>query len=161
MGEPVQVHFTLRTNRACECKMDVKSTWFPTWHQWNMFHGHLDCFQKQPLGGTLNTKPRNQGTQNAYNHWVILFHHMWEPAWIDMYWNNVLLRARSHMTSHYTWESVTTHYMILVVSWDGLWTPYFGLLQFHGHGSSLGCKVALKCSFERTQTNNETRSLCK
>ena len=24
---------------------------------WIMFHGHLDCFQKPPLGGTPNTKP--------------------------------------------------------------------------------------------------------
>jgi hypothetical protein len=37
MAEPVQVRFTLLyargTNTICECKMDVKSTWIPTWHQ--------------------------------------------------------------------------------------------------------------------------------
>ena len=37
------------TNRVCECKMDVKSTWIPTWHQmdhvfmvtWIVFKNHL------------------------------------------------------------------------------------------------------------------------
>jgi hypothetical protein len=26
-------HYVWRTNGVCECKMDVKSTWIPTWHQ--------------------------------------------------------------------------------------------------------------------------------
>jgi hypothetical protein len=30
------------------------------------------------------------------------------PVWIETCWNNNWLRARSHMTSHYTWGSVTT-----------------------------------------------------
>jgi hypothetical protein len=34
--------------------------------------------------------------------------------------------------------------MILVVCWDGLWTLSFGLSKFHGHGSWLVCKVALR-----------------
>jgi hypothetical protein len=33
---------------------------------------------------------------------------MWGPAWIKIHWNSIWLRARSHMTSHYTWGSVTT-----------------------------------------------------
>jgi hypothetical protein len=52
-AEPVQVRFfTLRlrgTNGVCECKMDVKSTWIPTWHSmdhaswitWIIFKAHL------------------------------------------------------------------------------------------------------------------------
>ena len=35
------------------------------------------------------------------------------------------------------------HYMILKVSWDGLWTLSFGVPQFHGHGPWLVCEVAL------------------
>ena len=31
----------------------------------------------------------------------------------------------------------------LKVSWDDLWILLFGLSQFHGHGSSLMCEVAL------------------
>jgi hypothetical protein len=33
--------------------------------------------------------------------------------------------------------------MSLEVCWDHLWTPSFGLSQFHGHGSWLVCEVAL------------------
>ena len=73
-----------------------------------MFHGHLDYFQKPPLGGRPNTKPGDHGTPNAHNRWFILFYHVWGPAWIEIHWNSIWLRVRSHMTSHYTWGSVTT-----------------------------------------------------
>ena len=56
-----------------------------------MFHGHLDSFQKPPLGSRPSTKPRDQ-----------------DPAWIEIYWNGIWLRARSHMTSHYTWGFMIT-----------------------------------------------------
>jgi hypothetical protein len=35
--------------------------------KWIMFHGHLDCFQKPPLGGRLNTKLGDHGILNARN----------------------------------------------------------------------------------------------
>ena len=35
--------------------------------EWIMLHGHLDYFQKSPLGGRSNTKPRDHGTPNAHN----------------------------------------------------------------------------------------------
>ena len=73
-----------------------------------MFHGHLDYFQKPPLGGRPNTKPGDHGTPNAHNRWFILFYHVWGPTWIEIHWNSIWLRARSHMTSHYTWGPVTT-----------------------------------------------------
>ena len=73
-----------------------------------MFHVHLDYFQKSPLGSRPNTKPRDHGTLNAHNGYFILFYHVWGPAWIEIHWNNSWLRAWSHTTSHYTWESVTT-----------------------------------------------------
>ena len=76
--------------------------------KWIMFHGHLDYFQKPPLGGRSNTKLGDHGTPNAHNRWFILFYHVWGPAWIEIHWNSIWLRARSHMTSHYTWGSVTT-----------------------------------------------------
>jgi hypothetical protein len=72
-----------------------------------MFHGHLDYFQKPPLGGRPNTKPGDHGTPTAKNHWLILFHHAWGPAWIEIHWNSIWLWARSHMASHYTRGSVT------------------------------------------------------
>ena len=63
------LHYAWGTNGVCECKMDVSSTWNPTWHQ----IGHLDCFPKQPLRGRPNTKPGDHGTPNVHNRWFILF----------------------------------------------------------------------------------------
>ena len=47
-------------------------------------------------------------TLHAYNRWVNLFYRLWGPTWIDIHRNSIWLRARSHMTSHYTWGFVTT-----------------------------------------------------
>ena len=44
--------------------------------KWIMLHGHLDYFQKPPLGGKPNTRPGDYGTPNAHNYWFILFHHV-------------------------------------------------------------------------------------
>ena len=107
-----------------------------------MFHGHLDYFQKPSLGGRLNTKLGDHGTLNAHNCCCVIFYHVWGPAWIEIYWNSIWVRARSHMTSHSIWGS-WPHYVKLEVSWDGLWTLSSGLSQFHGHGSWLVCEVAL------------------
>ena len=46
------------------------------------------------------------------------------------------------MWPHPTIKGMWPCYMILEVSCNGLWTLSFGLSQFHGHGSSLMCKVA-------------------
>ena len=45
----------------------------------------------------------------------------------------------SHIRLHNTLEGPWPHYMILEVSWDGLWTLSFGFSQFHGHGSWRKC----------------------
>jgi hypothetical protein len=48
----------------------VNARWMKCLHgflhdiEWIMFHGHLDYFQKPPLGGRLNTKPGDLGTLN-------------------------------------------------------------------------------------------------
>ena len=97
-----------------------------------MFHGHLDYFQKPPLGGRPNTKPGDHGTPNAHNRWFILFYHVWGPAWIEIHWNSIWLRVRSHMASHYTWGSVTTLHDFGGVSGPGPLS--FGLSQSHGLG---------------------------
>jgi hypothetical protein len=57
--------------------------------KWIMFHGHLDNFQKPPLGGMSNTKPGDLGTLNAHSHWFTTFYHVWELAWIEIYWNSI------------------------------------------------------------------------
>ena len=45
---------------------------------------------------------------------------------------------------HTRLEGPWSHYMILEVIWDGLWTLSIGLSQFHGHGSWLVCEVVLE-----------------
>ena len=50
----------------------------------------------------------DHGTPDAHNRWFILFYRVRGPAWIGIHWNSIWLIARSHMTSHYTWGSVTT-----------------------------------------------------
>ena len=59
---------------------------------------------------------------------------VWGPAWIDIHCKSIWLRARSHMTSRYTWESVTTlhgfggvvgqpldtFFWVLTISWSQL-----------------------------------------
>ena len=95
------------TEYICECKMDVKFTWIPTWHLMDHVSWSLGLlFKKPPLWGRPTTK--DHGTPNAHNRWFILFYHVWGPEWIKIQWNSIWLRARSHMTSHYTWESVIT-----------------------------------------------------
>jgi hypothetical protein len=111
-----------------------------------MFHGHLDYFQKPPLGSNWpNIKLGYHGTRNAHNYWFILFYHVWGPAWVDIHKSSIWLRARLRLTSHYTWGSVTIlHDFGRVLGRP--WTLSFGLSQFHGHGSWLVCEVALKHS---------------
>jgi hypothetical protein len=101
-------YYVWGTNKVCECKMDVKSTCIPTWHQMDHVRGHLDYFLKPPLGSRPNTKPGDHGTPSAHDCWLILFYLVWGPAWIEIHWNSIWLRVRSHMASHYTWGSVTT-----------------------------------------------------
>ena len=48
--------------------------------KWNMFHGHLDYFQKPALGGRPNKTSGDHGTSNAHNHWFILFYRVRGPA---------------------------------------------------------------------------------
>ena len=62
---PSSLHTTLEgPTKYMNAKMDAKSTW----HRMVVFHGHLDYFQIQPLGGRPNTKPRYHGTLNPHNH---------------------------------------------------------------------------------------------
>ena len=122
--EPVQVCFTqrLRDQRSMwmqdGCKVHMH---FLHGIKWIMFHGHLDYFQKPPLGGRPHTKPGDHDTPNSHNRWFILFHRAWEPAWIEIHWNSIWLRHPSHMTSHYTRGSGTTLHDSGGLSWPMIW----------------------------------------
>ena len=48
--------------------------------KWMVFHGHLDYFQKPPLGGSPNTKPGDHGAPSAHNRCFIPFYHVQGPA---------------------------------------------------------------------------------
>jgi hypothetical protein len=62
---------------VCGCKMDVKSTWIPTWHRMDHVSWSLGLFPKKPpLGGRLYTTLGDHGTPNARNCWFILFYHV-------------------------------------------------------------------------------------
>ena len=128
--------------------MGVKSAWMDSFivSIGSCVHGHLDYFLQPSLGGRPNTKPLgDHGTLNAHGCWFILFYHVWGPAWQEVRWNIIWVRARWHMASH-SLEALWLHCMILEVSWDNLRTLSFGLFQFHGHGSWLACEVALSVS---------------
>ena len=100
-------HYAWRTIIVYECKMDVKSTWIPTWHWMDHVSWSLRLFSRT-TSWRSNTWPWDHSTPDAHNRWYFIFHHAWGPAWIKIHWNNIWLRARLHMTSHYTWGSVTT-----------------------------------------------------
>jgi hypothetical protein len=68
----------------------------------------LGLFFRNHLFERPNTKMGDYGTPNAHNHWLLLFYHVWRHACIEIHWNSMWLRTWSPMTSHYTWESVTT-----------------------------------------------------
>ena len=60
--------------------MWMQDGWIPSLHgflrgiEWIVFHGHLDYFQRPPLGGRPDTKPvGDHGSPNVHNCWVILF----------------------------------------------------------------------------------------
>jgi len=65
--------------------------------------------KKTPLGGRPHTNLGDHGTPNAHNRRFILVYHPWGSTWIKKnHWNSIWLKARWHMTSHYTWKSMTT-----------------------------------------------------
>ena len=102
-------HYTCGTNKVCDNKMDVKSTWVPTWHQmehgfmvtWIIFKNHL-----LEVGLTQNWETMALRTLTTVG---IFYFTMCEDrsAWIEFHQNSIWLRAWSHMTSHYTRGSVT------------------------------------------------------
>ena len=96
--------------------------------EWVMFHVHWDYFQKPPRGGRPNTKLGDHGTPNAHNCWFILFYRVQEPSWIEIHWNSIWLRARSHTTSHDTWGSMTTLHDFGGVVWWPLDTFFWALI---------------------------------
>jgi hypothetical protein len=111
-AEPLHVHFTLHLRNqqsmwmqdGCKVHMDfyMASNGSCIMVTWIIFKNDL------LEGGLTQNRESIYGTPNAHNRWFIPFYHVWGLAWIEIHWNNIWLRARSHMTSHYAWGSVTT-----------------------------------------------------
>ena len=92
-----------------------------------MFHGHLDYFQIPPLGVGLTQNWETMALQSLTIVDLYYFIMCEDPAWIEIHWNSIWLRALSQMTPQYT---LRAH------------EHFFGVSQFHGHGSWLLCEVA-------------------
>jgi hypothetical protein len=103
-AEPVQVCFTLRLRDqhsmwmqdGCKVYMALNGSCFIV--TWTIFKNYL-----WEVG--LTTKPGDHVTLNSN-------YHVWGPAWIEMHWNSIWLKARSHIA---TLEGPWPHYMILEV----------------------------------------------
>ena len=103
----------------------------------------LGLFSKPPLEGRPNIKPGDHDLLNAHNRWFVLSHHVWGPTWKEISLKIAFGWGPGHIWLHTTLEDPRTHYMILEVCWENLWTLSFEPSQFHGHGSWLVCEVAL------------------
>ena len=93
------------------CKMDVQSAWILTYHRnGSCFMVTWDCFRNYLLevGLTQNQETTVLRTLTTID--LFYFYYVWGPAWSVIHWNSIWLRARSHMTSHYTGGSVTTQH---------------------------------------------------
>ena len=124
-------HYTWGTNGVSECKMDIKSTWIPTWHEMDHVSWSLGLFWKPTLGG----RPNSWGDHGTLEYHI-------SPHVNRIHGISIWLRARPHLTSHYTWGHVTTLHDFGSVLGQLLDTS-FGLSQFHDHGSWLVCEVTL------------------
>ena len=110
-AEPVLVHFTLRLRDQrtkwiqdeCKVYMDFYMALYGSCFMvtWTIFKNHF-----LEVG-----VPQNRETMALRNLTTIdlLYFVMWEdPSRIEIHWNSIWSRARSHTTSQYTWGLVTT-----------------------------------------------------
>jgi hypothetical protein len=86
-------HYAWGTNRVCECKVDARSTWIPTWHRMDHVSWSLRFSKTTSWEVGLTQNQRDHGTLNAHKRWFILYDHVCGPAWIEICWNNIWLRA--------------------------------------------------------------------
>jgi hypothetical protein len=66
---------------------------------------------------------------------------VWGSIWIEIHWNSIWLRTRSHVTSHYTWGSMAT---LATWCWRGLTLnpkPWLGTTFGHFLLGSHNCMV--------------------
>ena len=104
-----------------ECKMDVESTWIPTWHRMDHVSCSLGLIQKPFLGGRPSTKLGDHGTPNAHSQPIDSFHSITcEEPHEEKFIEIAFGWGPGHMWLHTTLEDPWPHYMMLEVCWDGL-----------------------------------------
>ena len=108
--EPFQVCFTLhlrdqqsKMQDGCKVYMDsyMSSSWSCFMIIWTNFKNNL-------LEVGLTQTQETLTLQNFTTIGLFYFIMCKDPTWILIHWNNIWLRARSHMTTHYTWRPLTT-----------------------------------------------------
>ena len=88
---------------------------------WTLFKNHL-------LKVGLTQKQETLALRNLTTVDLLYFIMCEDHAWIEIHWTSIWLRARSHMTSHYTWGLVTTlHNFGSVLKWP-LDTSFWALI---------------------------------
>ena len=110
-AEPVQVHFTLCLRDQCSMwTQDGCKSYMDSYMASNgsCFVVTRTIFKNHLMKVGLTQNRETTATPNAHNRWFLLFYHVWEPAWIEIHGNSIWSRTWSHMTSHYTWGSMTT-----------------------------------------------------
>ena len=149
-AEPVQVRITLRLKEQRSiisgCKMDVKSTWIPTWHQLDrLFHKHLDYFQNHLLEIGL-----------IQNHDTMALRDLTTVVYLILSCTRTCMNSNS-LKEHLV-ESLVTydfkailegpwpHYMVLEVSWNDLCTLHLGSQNF----MVISLDLCVKWSFARS-----------
>ena len=65
-------HYAWGTNGVCECKMDVKYTWIPTWHQMDHVSWSFGLFLKDALH-PQKMKSGDHYTPNPHKYWFFYF----------------------------------------------------------------------------------------
>ena len=98
----------IRVQDGCKDYMDS----FLHGIEWIMSHGYLDWFLETTSWrwtSTQNQETMAFRTLTAVGEFLsfFLFYHVWGHAWIEFHGNSIWWRIQSHMTSHYTWGSVT------------------------------------------------------
>ena len=104
-----------------------------------MFQGHLECYQKPPLGGRPSTK--NGGRPWHFDCSQLLSYSILSCRRTCMNRNPLNQHLVHDFTVHLRVRDRTT--WILEVYWDNLYSLPFGLSQSHGRGSWLVCEVTL------------------
>ena len=129
--EPIHVCFTLRLR-------DQMSKWMPYGckvYVASYMASNGSCFmitwislKKYLLDLGLTPKTRRPWHYECSQPLIYYSYHVQGHAWIEIHWNSIWLRARSHVTSQYTWGSVTTLH-----DFGGVFRTTFGHFLFGSH----------------------------